>query len=64
MNQTDQLTQLDFRMSKSQELLLDVVRVCMAQMIVLNHFLGLTDSKSGVGLGGLRVTVFSCCPGF
>jgi peptidoglycan/LPS O-acetylase OafA/YrhL len=64
MEQKNQPSHLDFRMSKSQELLLDIVRVCMAQFIVLNHFLGLIHSKSGMGLGGLRVTVFFMLSGF
>lgn len=57
----------DFRMSKSQELYLDLVRVCMAQFIVLSHFLHLSRNKSWLSelpLDGLRVTVFFMLSGF
>lgn len=53
-----------FRMSASQELLLDIVRLCMAQFIVINHLMGLLEIKGGHGLGGLRVTVFFMLSGF
>lgn len=57
----------DFRMSKSQELLLDIIRVCAAQLIVLSHFVHLSRYQGWLAelpLDGLRVSVFFLLSGF
>jgi peptidoglycan/LPS O-acetylase OafA/YrhL len=57
----------DLRLSNSQELCLDLVRICMAQFIVLGHFIHLSHNTtwlSKVPLSGLRVSVFFMLSGF
>ena len=57
----------DLRLSNSQELCLDLVRICMAQLIVLGHFIHLSHNTSWlskVAQPGLRVSVFFMLSGF
>src|SRR5687768_7815776 len=57
----------EFRLQKSQELCLDLIRILMAQFIVLGHLLVLADTNSWwskLPLPGLRVSVFFMLSGF
>jgi peptidoglycan/LPS O-acetylase OafA/YrhL len=54
-------------LSHSQELCLDLIRICMAQFIVLVHFLGLSQNETWLAhlpLSGLRVSAFFMLSGF
>jgi peptidoglycan/LPS O-acetylase OafA/YrhL len=58
---------VDLRLSNSQELCLDLIRICMAQFIVLGHFVNLTHNSSWLSrlpLSGLRVSIFFMLSGF
>jgi len=57
----------EFRLKKSQELCLDLIRILMAQLIVIGHLLSLADTDSWwsrLPLPGLRVSVFFMLSGF
>jgi len=56
----------DFRLSSTQELCLDIVRICMAQLIVVGHLVKLQSHSVGEEMptAGLRVSVFFMLSGF
>lgn len=57
----------ELRLSQAQELSLDLIRICMAQLIVVDHLLRLSGNQSWVAklpLAGLRVVVFFILSGF
>ena len=56
----------DFRLTTAQELCLDLVRICMAQLIVVGHLVKLQSHSTGgeMPTAGLRVSVFFMLSGF